>query len=98
MFNSTGIPCRHIIAYLCKFNDGGTLPGNYILKRWTKSAKSGTVVDDNGMDIVDDNSYLLKRSQFVQSSLDLVDKALFDKGFKFITNKYITLSGLLSNR
>ena len=75
-FESAGIPCRHIIAYLMRFYDLENLPDKYILKRWTKFAKSGTVVDDKGMQIDEDNSYFLIRSQFIQSSLDLVDKAL----------------------
>ncbi|XP_020256462.1 protein FAR-RED IMPAIRED RESPONSE 1-like [Asparagus officinalis] len=74
-FESAGIVCTHIISYLMKF-DAEILPDKYILKRWTKSAKSGTVVDDKGMQINPDNSYLLTRSQFIQSSLELVDKSL----------------------
>ncbi|XP_020270512.1 protein FAR1-RELATED SEQUENCE 5-like [Asparagus officinalis] len=74
-FESAGIVCTHIISYLMKF-DAKILPDKYILKRWTKSAKSGTVVDDKGMQINPDNSYLLTRSQFIQSSLELVDKSL----------------------
>ncbi|XP_020246343.1 protein FAR1-RELATED SEQUENCE 5-like [Asparagus officinalis] len=74
-FESAGIPCTHIISYMMKF-DAEILPDKYILKRWTKSAKSGTVIDNKGMQITSDNSYLLLRSQFIQSSLDLVDKSL----------------------
>ncbi|XP_020253991.1 protein FAR1-RELATED SEQUENCE 1-like [Asparagus officinalis] len=74
-FESVGIVCTHIISYLMKF-DAEILPNKYILKRWTKSAKLGTVVDDKGMQISPDNSYLLTRSQFIQSSLELVDKSL----------------------
>ncbi|XP_020270897.1 protein FAR1-RELATED SEQUENCE 5-like [Asparagus officinalis] len=74
-FESAGIVCTHIISYLMKF-DAEILPDKYILLRWTKSAKSGTVHDDNGMQITLDNHYLLTRSQFIQSSLDLVDKSL----------------------
>ncbi|XP_020254536.1 protein FAR-RED IMPAIRED RESPONSE 1-like [Asparagus officinalis] len=74
-FESARIPCTHIISYLMKF-DVEILPDKYILKRWTKSAKSGTIDDDKGMQISPDTSYLLARSQFIQSSLDLVDKAL----------------------
>ena len=75
-FDSAGIPCRHIIAYLCKFDDLGKLPDKYILKRWTKPAQYGAVVDDNGVDIINESSNTLERSQFVQLCLILVDKAL----------------------
>ncbi|XP_020263197.1 protein FAR1-RELATED SEQUENCE 1-like [Asparagus officinalis] len=44
-FESVGIPCTHIISYLMKI-DAEILPDKYILKRWTKSAKSRTVDDD----------------------------------------------------
>ncbi|XP_020259098.1 protein FAR-RED IMPAIRED RESPONSE 1-like [Asparagus officinalis] len=74
-FESAGIPCTHIISYLMKF-DAEILPDKYILMRWTKFAKSGTVDDDKGMQITPNNSYLLTRSQFTQSSLDFVDKSL----------------------
>ncbi|XP_020254511.1 protein FAR-RED IMPAIRED RESPONSE 1-like [Asparagus officinalis] len=74
-FESARIVCTHIISYLMKF-DAEILPDKYILLRWTKSAKSGTVHDDKGMQITPDNPYLLTRSQFIQSSLDLVDKSL----------------------
>ncbi|XP_020245414.1 protein FAR1-RELATED SEQUENCE 1-like [Asparagus officinalis] len=74
-FKSVGIPCTHIILYLMKF-DAEILPDKYILKMWTKSAKSGIMDDDKDMQITPDNSYLLMRSQFIQSSLDLVDKSL----------------------
>ncbi|XP_020262730.1 protein FAR-RED IMPAIRED RESPONSE 1-like [Asparagus officinalis] len=74
-FESGRIPCTHIISYLMKI-DAEILPDKYILKRWTKSAKLGTVYDDKSMQISPDNSYLLTRSQFIQSSLELVDKSL----------------------
>ncbi|XP_020272101.1 protein FAR1-RELATED SEQUENCE 7-like [Asparagus officinalis] len=74
-FESTEIICTHIISYLMKF-DAERLPDKYILLRWTKSANSGTVHDDKGIQITPDNSYLLTRGQFIQLSLDLVDKSL----------------------
>ncbi|XP_020250852.1 protein FAR-RED IMPAIRED RESPONSE 1-like [Asparagus officinalis] len=49
-FERAGIPCTHIISYLIKF-DAEILPDKYILKTWTKSAKSGTVDDDKGIQI-----------------------------------------------
>ncbi|KAM7468179.1 hypothetical protein LguiB_015741 [Lonicera macranthoides] len=42
-----------------RFDDVELLPDKYILKRWTKFAKSETVVDDKGVDIVEDKSYAL---------------------------------------
>ncbi|KAM7518863.1 hypothetical protein LguiB_017825 [Lonicera macranthoides] len=74
-FASTGILCRHIHAYLAKFHDLGMMPDKYILKRWTKSTKSRKVINDYGLCIVEDTSFMLKRSQLIQSTLDVVDKA-----------------------
>ena len=75
-FESLGIPCRHILAYLNKMHDLDKLPDHYIIKRWTKSAKSGPVVDRCGMQIIDDKSLFMKRGRLIQYSLEVLDKAL----------------------
>ena len=75
-FENSGILCRHMIAYLNKYHDLDKLPTKYIIKRWTKTAKSSGDVDDNGVALKDDNPYLLLRSQLIQHSLDLIDRAL----------------------
>lgn len=102
-FDSAGILCRHILAYLAKFHDLSELPNKYILKRWTKSTKSRKVINDYGLRIVDDSSYLLKRSQLIQSTLDVVDKALiceetckiYTDGLHFINEQ---IDQFISNR
>ncbi|URD98999.1 SWIM zinc finger protein [Musa troglodytarum] len=45
MFESSGILCRHALRVFI-INGVRALPNNYILKRWTKHAKSGFVLDD----------------------------------------------------
>ncbi|XP_060675878.1 protein FAR1-RELATED SEQUENCE 5-like [Ziziphus jujuba] len=47
LFNFNGIPCRHILAYF-RIKQVMFLPSEYILRRWTKSAKIGKVWDNNG--------------------------------------------------
>ncbi|KAM7518054.1 hypothetical protein LguiB_017016 [Lonicera macranthoides] len=45
MFEFSGILCRHILAVF-RVTNVLTLPSHYILKRWTRNAKSGVVLDD----------------------------------------------------
>ncbi|XP_057975598.1 protein FAR1-RELATED SEQUENCE 5-like isoform X2 [Malania oleifera] len=46
MFEFSGIICRHILAVFRVANIL-TLPAHYILKRWTRNAKSGDVLDEH---------------------------------------------------
>ncbi|KAJ6411833.1 hypothetical protein OIU84_004994 [Salix udensis] len=46
MFEFSGIICRHILAVF-RVKNVLTLPSNYILKRWTRNAKSGVVLDEH---------------------------------------------------
>ncbi|XP_052201147.1 protein FAR1-RELATED SEQUENCE 5-like isoform X2 [Diospyros lotus] len=45
MFEFSGILCRHILAVF-RVTNILTLPSLYILNRWTRSAKSGVLLDD----------------------------------------------------
>lgn len=45
MFEYSGIICRHILAVF-RAKNVLMLPSNYILKRWTRNAKSGTDMDE----------------------------------------------------
>ncbi|KAF5184403.1 Far1-related sequence 5-like [Thalictrum thalictroides] len=54
LFESAGYLCRHILKIFLVENVHNLL-SQYILKRWTKDAKSGSVVDDLG-EIVQPNS------------------------------------------
>lgn len=76
LFESFGIPCRHILSYLVKHHNYLKLPEQYIHKRWTKEAKVGTVIDDSGILINDDKEYVSERSQVVKGCIDMIDKAL----------------------
>lgn len=55
MFEFLGIICRHILAVF-RAKNVLTLPPQYILKRWTKNAKSGGVVDERASSELPSNS------------------------------------------
>lgn len=46
MFEFSGIICRHILAVF-RVTNVLSLPSHYILKRWTRNAKSGVVLNDH---------------------------------------------------
>lgn len=48
MFEFSGITCRHILAVF-RVTNVLTLPSHYILKRWTRNAKSGIVLDEQAL-------------------------------------------------
>ncbi|KAG1331026.1 protein FAR1-RELATED SEQUENCE 5-like [Cocos nucifera] len=50
MFESSGVLCRHALRVFI-INGVRMLPKDYILKRWTKHAKSGAVLDDYGVEL-----------------------------------------------
>ncbi|KAE8733783.1 Protein FAR1-RELATED SEQUENCE 3 [Hibiscus syriacus] len=47
MFEYSGILCRHVLTVFTVTNVL-TLPSHYILKRWTRNAKSGVGIDEHG--------------------------------------------------
>ena len=48
-FEVSGILCSHVLGVIL-LNGGSLLPDHYILKRWTKKAKTGNVSDDRGVE------------------------------------------------
>lgn len=50
MFEFSGIICRHILAVF-RAKNVLTLPSQYILKRWTRNAKSGAVLDEQASEL-----------------------------------------------
>ena len=50
MFEFSGIICRHVLAVF-RAKNVLTLPSQYILKRWTRNAKSGAVLDERGSEL-----------------------------------------------
>ena len=51
MFNRTGILCAHGLKVLDLMNIK-ILPTHYVLKRWTKAARNGSVQDKEGMNVI----------------------------------------------
>lgn len=54
MFEFSGLLCRHVLAVF-RVTNVLTLPSYYILKRWTRNAKSSVIFEDR---VTDFNSYL----------------------------------------
>ena len=75
-FQSEGIPCRHILAYLLKVQEVEYLPDQYILKRWTKGAKATVVKDLDGLEITDSNALVVKRSKLFHHASLVIDRIL----------------------
>ncbi|KAL6188508.1 hypothetical protein ACLB2K_039900 [Fragaria x ananassa] len=93
---TAGILCRHIVAFLIFILHVDRLPGQYILKRWTKSAKGETVLDDAGVEIIDNRDLLARRSRLCQYAVEVIDKivgseeasALFLDSLDSVLEKY----------
>ncbi|KNA22826.1 hypothetical protein SOVF_030350 [Spinacia oleracea] len=49
MFEFSGVICRHILAVF-RAKNVLTLPSEYLLKRWTRNAKSGGSLDEHAME------------------------------------------------
>ncbi|XP_022763840.1 protein FAR1-RELATED SEQUENCE 9-like [Durio zibethinus] len=50
MFENSGIICRHILAVF-RAKNVLTLPSQYVLKRWTRNAKTGVVLEDRASEL-----------------------------------------------
>ncbi|XP_024017665.1 protein FAR1-RELATED SEQUENCE 9 [Morus notabilis] len=50
MFEYSGIICRHILAVF-RAKNVLTLPSQYVLKRWTRDAKTGAVVEERASEL-----------------------------------------------
>ncbi|XP_057972055.1 protein FAR1-RELATED SEQUENCE 5 [Malania oleifera] len=55
MFEFSGLLCRHVLAVF-RVTNVLTLPSHYILKRWTRNAKSSVILEEPVGDVL--NSYL----------------------------------------
>ncbi|KAF5747264.1 protein FAR1-RELATED SEQUENCE 5-like [Tripterygium wilfordii] len=54
MFEFSGITCRHILAVF-RVTNILTLPSHYILKRWTRNAKSGVLLEECSLGLPDNS-------------------------------------------
>ncbi|XP_050228615.1 protein FAR1-RELATED SEQUENCE 5-like [Mercurialis annua] len=55
MFEFSGLLCRHVLAVF-RVTNVLTLPSHYILKRWTRNAKSSVILEERATDLY--SSYL----------------------------------------
>ncbi|OVA01030.1 zinc finger protein [Macleaya cordata] len=51
MFEFSGLLCRHILTVF-RVTNVLTLPSHYVLKRWTRNAKSGVVLEERASDLL----------------------------------------------
>ncbi|XP_024186346.1 protein FAR1-RELATED SEQUENCE 9-like [Rosa chinensis] len=87
---------RYIWAFLIFIQLVDRLPDQYILKRWMKSRKAETVLDDVGVEITDNRDLLARRSRLCQYAIDVIDKnmgseeasGLFLDSLKSVPEKY----------
>ncbi|GAB2280668.1 hypothetical protein Dimus_039422 [Dionaea muscipula] len=74
MFESDGIPCRHILAYFTRYQMED-LPDEYILHRWTKSAKAMRVEGGLGASM-NEVSLLERRFKLFNLASRVIDVAV----------------------
>ncbi|KAL2940369.1 Protein FAR1-RELATED SEQUENCE 9, partial [Bienertia sinuspersici] len=75
MFEFSGIICRHILAVF-RAKNVLTLPSEYILKRWTRNAKSGALVDEHvGMEPTNmQDSVTIRYTNLRQEAIKFVEE------------------------
>jgi zinc finger SWIM domain-containing protein 3 len=75
-FNRLGILCGHALKVLDLMNIK-SLPTQYVLKRWTREARSGTVQDNKGRDIIENPKldHMLSYKDMSRKFLNLAHRA-----------------------
>jgi zinc finger SWIM domain-containing protein 3 len=75
-FNRIGILCGHALKVLDLMNIK-SLPTQYVLKRWTRQAHSGTVHDSQGRDIIENPKLddMLRYKDMTRKVLNLAHRA-----------------------
>ncbi|XP_030552654.1 protein FAR1-RELATED SEQUENCE 9 [Rhodamnia argentea] len=75
MFEYTGIICRHILAVF-RAKNVLTLPSQYILKRWTRNAKSGSITNENAPEVPNDprESLTVRYNNLRQEAIKYVEE------------------------
>ncbi|CAH8386809.1 unnamed protein product [Eruca vesicaria subsp. sativa] len=76
MFEFSGIVCRHILAVF-RVTNLLTLPPYYILKRWTRNAKSSVIFDDYGLHAYDNylESHTVRYNTLRHKAFNFVQEA-----------------------
>ncbi|KAH7519792.1 hypothetical protein FEM48_Zijuj08G0074700 [Ziziphus jujuba var. spinosa] len=77
MFEFSGLLCRHILTVF-RVTNVLTLPSRYILKRWTRNAKSGVVLEERASDLLNSSreSLTVRYNNLRQEALKYVDEGV----------------------
>ncbi|XVF67097.1 hypothetical protein PTKIN_Ptkin10aG0093200 [Pterospermum kingtungense] len=75
MFEFSGLLCRHILAVF-RVTNVLTLPSHYILKRWTRNAKSSVILEERSSDVYTNylESHTVRCSTLRHEALKFVDE------------------------
>ncbi|XP_058217039.1 protein FAR1-RELATED SEQUENCE 5-like [Rhododendron vialii] len=93
MFEFDGIPCRHMLACLSRMQIR-ELPTEYILQRWTKTAKAGRVMDDLGSAVkqICDHSIFVRRKGLFEQAHDVIEYGVIDEEGTEVVSKHLSLA------
>ncbi|KAJ4841315.1 hypothetical protein Tsubulata_025698 [Turnera subulata] len=77
MFVFSGIICRHILAVF-RVTNVLTLPSDYILKRWTRNAKSRVMLDEKtlGLSSIPRESFAARYDNLRQQAINYVEQGV----------------------
>ncbi|KAJ0010859.1 hypothetical protein Pint_33977 [Pistacia integerrima] len=75
MFEYSGIICRHILAVF-RAKNVLTLPSQYVLKRWTRNAKTGVVTDEPSSELANNarESLTVRYNNLRQEAIKYVEE------------------------
>lgn len=75
MFEFSGIICRHILSVF-RAKNVLTLPSEYLLKRWTRNAKGGGVVDEQALELPNNSqeSLTVRYNNLRQEAIKFVEE------------------------
>ncbi|XP_021908607.1 protein FAR1-RELATED SEQUENCE 5-like [Carica papaya] len=75
MFEFSGILCRHILAVF-RVTNVLTLPSHYILKRWTRNAKSGVALDHQTLGLANNSleSYAARYDNLGREAIKYIEE------------------------
>ncbi|KAI9122422.1 hypothetical protein K1719_006262 [Acacia pycnantha] len=82
MFEFSGLLCRHVLAVF-RVTNVLTLPSHYILKRWTRNAKSNVILEDHSTDVY---TYYLESHTVRYNTLRHEALKFVDEGAKTLEN------------
>ncbi|KAJ0096937.1 hypothetical protein Patl1_29335 [Pistacia atlantica] len=77
MFEFSGLLCRHILTVF-RVTNVLTLPSQYVMRRWTRNAKSGLVLEDRTSDLLNSSkeSLTVRYDNLRHEAFKLVDDGL----------------------